>query len=107
MTKDIDAVYMIYVNSDTTEGRGHMIMAKNTGFFTDEDKAWDVADMIPGIMGRKPVNGTWRKEKYPDVQVRKFLRHDSYKFLKIKENEEKIKELQEEVNRLKKLQYDI
>jgi len=75
----MDEIYLVYENADSTEGRGPMVIVKNSGFFTSEKAAWDFADTIPGVMGRKPANGSWRDEPYGDVEVRKFLKHNSEK----------------------------
>ena len=78
----IETIYLVYENSDKTEGRGPMRHIPDSGFFTDEDVAWNFADTQAGIMGRKPPVGqrtgqaSWRLEKYPDVQVRAIHLHD-------------------------------
>jgi hypothetical protein len=72
----IETIYLVYENSDKTEGRGPMRHIPDSGFFTDEDAAWNFADTQAGIMGRKPQGASWRLEKYPDVQVRSIDRHD-------------------------------
>lgn len=65
----IETIYLVYENSDKTEGRGPMRHIPDSGFFTDEDAAWNFADTQCGIMGRKPQgatgSGSWRLEKYP------------------------------------------
>jgi len=71
-----DEIFLVYENADSTEGRGPMIIVSDSGFFLSEKEAWDFADTVPGIMGQKPPSGSWRKEQYPDVEVRKFLRHN-------------------------------
>ncbi len=74
-------VYVVYENSDTTEGRGPMVPMKN-GIFTTEQAAWDSINDKGGIMGRHPSNWgdkpkTWqqyqRDHGYADYQVKEEL----------------------------------
>lgn len=72
----IETIYLVYENSDKNEGRGPMRHIPDSGFFTDEDAAWNFADTQYGIMGRTPSSGSWRSEIYPDVQVQSIHKHD-------------------------------
>ena len=76
LDRTAETIYLVYENSDKPEGRGGMRHIPDSGFFTDEDAAWNFADTQAGIMGRKPQGASWRLEKYPDVQVRSIDRHD-------------------------------
>ncbi len=87
---ELNTIYLVYVNADMTEGRGPMILAKNSGFFINEDEAWQYADTLCGIMGRKPSSGSWRTERYRDIEVRKFYRHNEKKINRILELEKEI-----------------
>jgi hypothetical protein len=72
----IETIYLVYENSDKNEGRGPMRHIPDSGFFTDEDAAWNFADTQAGIMGRRAASGSWRSDSYPDVEVRSIYRHD-------------------------------
>ena len=96
----MNKIFLVYENSDTTEGRGPMVIVKDSGFFLTEKEAWDFADTIPGVMGYKP-QGSWRHEKYPHVEVRSFSKHDPEKEKKVKDLEQKISKLQKELQTLK------
>jgi len=57
-------VYLVYKNSDMTEGRGPMIF---DSVFLDKEKAENYIDGKLGVMGCKAI---WSKEKYGDWEVR-------------------------------------
>lgn len=60
-------VYLVQENADLTEGRGPMV---TIGAFADEDDAWKYADTHGrAVMGCRPRSGSWRTERYPDVNV--------------------------------------
>jgi len=44
-------VYLIYINSDMTEGKGQMVYEGNA--FFDKQKALDYLDTLYGVMGYK------------------------------------------------------
>lgn len=96
MTKP-DKIYIVMVNSDTTEGRGPMVA--RGGFFLDEDKAWEYADTIPGCMGRKP-EGSWKDSGMGDVQVEVVYSHEEIQKMDKAAIEKKIKELQDQLGSL-------
>jgi hypothetical protein len=96
----MDKVYLVYVNADSTEGRGPMVQAMNSGFFTDENEAWKFADTLPGVFGRKPEKGTWRGSTMGDVQVLTILKHSAINTNKKREIMAKIKALEKELNDL-------
>lgn len=56
-------IYLVKKNSDTTEGRGPMVI---DCAFTKENDAKTYIDDKPGVMGRK---AKWSEEKYGDWQV--------------------------------------
>lgn len=56
-------IFMVYKQSDTTEGRGPMVF--HTAF-TTEEVANAYIDDRPGVMGR---TAKWSKEKYGDWKV--------------------------------------
>jgi hypothetical protein len=87
-------IYLVYENADKTEGRGPMVLAKDSGYFTNEDDAWTFADTLYGVMGRKPNSGSWRTEKYPDVYIKKFEQHDNKKFQEIRNINKQLEELE-------------
>ena len=97
----IETIYLVYENSDKTEGRGPMRHIPDSGFFTDEGAAWNFADTQCGIMGRKPQGATgqasWRLEKYPDVQVRAIHLHDVDYHTRKSELTSRINQLQNEL----------
>lgn len=95
----MDKIYLVYVNADSTEGRGPMVQAPNSGFFTDETEAYKFADTLPGVFGRKPEKGTWRGSTMGDVEVRTILKHSS-KLAKKKEILAQIKKLEVELTAL-------
>ncbi len=61
---EIPMVYAIFKNSDTTEGRGPMVL---DSIFANRTAAVEYADAQPGIMGRR---GKWSEEKYGDWEIR-------------------------------------
>lgn len=66
--KEQEEVYVIYVQSDMTEGRGYMKLASDLGAFTNEQDAWDKINDYPGIMGRHPkLNNTYPVDKVDGV----------------------------------------
>lgn len=93
-------IYLVYENADKTEGRGPMVRVKDSGYFTDENEAWDFADTIPGVMGVKPASGSWRNEKYPSVQVIAVEKHDLVLAKKKREIKDRIHILQQELKEL-------
>lgn len=93
---EIDKVYVVYHNSDGIEGRGQMVRVFDSGFFLSEDEAWDFADTLPGIMGRRPRSGSWRNEQFPDIEVRVIHRHSEQR----QRVRQKINELRERANKL-------
>jgi hypothetical protein len=95
----MDKIFLVYVNADSTEGRGPMVRAPDSGFFTDEDEAWKFADMLPGVFGRKPEKGTWRGSDMGDVQVITILKH-SDKLAKKRVIQAQIKKLEAELKKL-------
>jgi ethanolamine utilization microcompartment shell protein EutL len=95
----MDKVFLVYVNADSTEGRGPMAQAPDSGFFTDEDEAYKFADTLPGVFGRKPEKGTWRGSSMGDVQVITILKH-SDKIAKKKVIQAQIKKLENELAKL-------
>ncbi len=95
----MDKIYLVYVNADSTEGRGPMVQAMNSGFFTDENEAWKFADTLPGVFGRIPKGGTWRGSDMGDVQVLTILKH-SDKIAKRQQIQAQIKKLEAELNKL-------
>ena len=97
----IEEVFFVYENADSTEGRGPMVIVRDSGFFLTEKEAWDFANTLGGIMGRKPRSGSWQKEQYPDVEVRKFLLHNCNKAKQKTALKKQIEDLQ---NQLKELE---
>jgi hypothetical protein len=97
----IDKIYVIYVESDTTEGRTPQVLYKEMGFFTTEEEAWAVADTIPGIMGRKP-NGSWKDSSMSDVTVKCIYKHNGNHLVRIAELKNIIVKAQEELTSLTK-----
>lgn len=97
----IEKIYLVYENADKTEGRGPMVHVKDSGFFTDIDKAWNFADTMTGVMGRKPKSGSWKHEKCGDVEVRTISRHDNSFFKRKNELESRIRQLENELSTLK------
>jgi len=95
-----DVIYLVYVNSDTTEGRGPMIQAHNSGFFFSEDAAWEFADTLGGLMGRRPEGGSWRDGNMGDVTVRKFYRHNAKDMLRKAEIMTQLENLRKELKEL-------
>lgn len=95
----MDKVYVVFENADSTEGRGPMVQVPDTGFFVTEKEAWDFADTLSGVMGQKPQSGSWRTEKYSDVQVRVIYKH-SDKLAKKKDIIAQIKKLEAELKTL-------
>jgi len=94
-----DIVYIVMVNSDTNAGRGPMVQAPNSGFFLDEDEAWEFADTLSGIMGRRPLNRSWRDSNMGDVTVKKYYRHNN-NMIRKKEIREAIQALRQELEEL-------
>ena len=92
-----DEIFMVYENADSTEGRGPMVIVPDSGFFLSEQEAWNFADTISGVMGRRPPSGSWRKEQYPDVEVRRFLRHDCVKIKQKVKLQKQIEDLQRQL----------
>lgn len=56
-------VYLVYRNSDTTEGRGPMVL---DSVWKTRNLAEDYMDTKPGIMGR---HARWSQDKYGDWTV--------------------------------------
>ena len=96
----MNEVFLVYENADRTEGRGPMRIVEDSGFFTSEKEAWDFADTISGVMGRKPSSGSWRNEEYPDVYVLKYLKHDSQESKLKKKLKQQISDLQRQLKAL-------
>lgn len=86
-------IYIVYINADLTEGRGPMVQAAGSGYFTDEAEAWAFADTFSGVMGRRPQTGTWRNSHMGDVTVMQFNHHNDEDFKKLREVEQEIREL--------------
>lgn len=96
----MDKVYVVYQNADTTEGRGPMVQITDSGFFLTEKEAWDFADAEGvAVQGRKPQSGSWRTEKYGDLQVRVIFKH-SDKIAKKNAIQAQIKKLEAELKSL-------
>lgn len=96
----MDEIYLIYINADLNEGRGPMVHAKNTGFFTSEVEAWKVANTLTGVQGRKSIKGNWKLEEFGDVQVREIQSHQLVQMAELQIKYNKIQKLQEEVRKL-------
>lgn len=65
-------VWLVYKNSDTTEGRGPMVL--DCIFHYRADAAAYI-DQKPGIMGRK---GKWSEEEYGDLQIKEMDVFESF-----------------------------
>jgi hypothetical protein len=57
-------IYLVFRNSDMTEGRGPMIF---DSAFLSKKKAEEYVDEKPGVMGRKMK---WSERKYGDWEIR-------------------------------------
>jgi len=66
-------IYLVKRNSDTTEGRGPMVI--DTAFFSRIEAAKYI-DPKPGIMGRLSDKG-WSTEKYGDWMIEPLIVYDS------------------------------
>jgi phospholipase C len=93
----IDKVFVVYENSDMTEGRGPMVQVHDSGFFLDETEAWKFADTRRGVMGRCPQSGTWRQETFGDVTVKVIYAHSEINTIKKREIHKQIKELEKKL----------
>ena len=100
-TKPPEVIYMVWENSDSTEGRGPMRLVPNSGFFLSENDAWDFADTMCGVMGRTPDNGSWRHMSCPDIKVEAYYPHNGFYFRKKKELEDQMAALSEQLHQLK------
>lgn len=56
--------YVVFKNSDMTEGRGPMVF---DSVWLDAEKAAEYIDKQPGVMGR---TAKWSEEKYGDWEIR-------------------------------------
>lgn len=65
-------VYLTYKNSDTTEGRGPMVL---DSIFLHRKDAAEYIDQQPGIMG---CMGKWSEEKYGDWQINEMDVYESF-----------------------------
>lgn len=65
-------VWLVHKNSDTTEGRGPMVL--DCIFLYKEDAAKYI-DHQPGLMGRK---GKWSEEEYGDWTMKETEVYDSF-----------------------------
>lgn len=50
-------IYLIFVNADSTEGRGPMVLHTEAGFFTSKEEALMYLSELPGVMGIKGASG--------------------------------------------------
>lgn len=52
-------MWLVYRESDMTEGRGSMVALMELGLFQTEQAAWDAINEAGGVMGRHPRNFDW------------------------------------------------
>lgn len=98
----MDTIYFIYVNADSNEGRGPMVMLNDVGFFDNEDEAWVYANTLTGVQGRKPPSGGWREAgAFGDVTVKSFERYDPVIDNQIRDLEDEIRYRQEKLDKLR------
>ncbi len=57
-------IYLVFKNSDLTEGRGPMVFHSA---WKDKSEAIKFMDRQPGVMGRR---GVWSEQKYGDWECR-------------------------------------
>jgi len=67
-------IYLVYRNSDMTEGRGSMLLDEA---FIHQKDADEYADTKSGIMGFRPKNGHWRDSGHGDWTVVERKVHES------------------------------
>src|SRR5690606_8724492 len=92
-------IFIVEENVDRNEGKGPMRMVPNSGFFTDEDKAWEFADTLYGVQGRKPET-SWRNSKMGDVTVVTIFSHDSDYFKRKRDIESRLSQTKLELHQL-------
>lgn len=85
----MDKIYIIFINTDLTEGKGSMILSRDHGFFTDKDEAHKEAAKL------HPYH-----EKDGMVEVRALHRHEGKSAKRKKEIQAQIDKLQTELRTL-------